>query len=454
MQAGAAPEITATAGTKMPSEAKDVVQPAAGQCQEEDGDGFSDISDSEFLAAQEDAGRDSRDAVCERSAQLCEGDHTADKIDDYAGATADLHHGEIKKDPGRRKRKSVPATPLEKYRMKYLCVTDLCSQTWCEQQMVYGFERPELEPEEKKPVMQAGASIHLARELEVHDVVSVKTDTREDSWAIKLLNVLSMIPVLQSGGRVREFQVFGEIEGVFLVGVIDELGYTPKGELELRELKTRANPSLPGHVQQKSHMLQVSVYKLLFDGMVRGQLRMDLFISHLHLRLDQTLGTHVKEFAIKAGLTVSTFKDLLELTCLNLEFSNLPMIDSLKLEYCYQGDSTSLGCELVNFDEQNITDLLTFYLSYWKGQRELQGVDIEEAWKCRSCSFTDICEWRATKAREAAQRNQTNRVVFLMGITCVLGFWKKLMFELLPGIFICYALVFLHPPQARGLFCS
>ncbi|MEE6468835.1 hypothetical protein FKM82_008389, partial [Ascaphus truei] len=265
---------------------------------------------------------------------------------------------------------------------------------WCEQQMVYGFQLPEIVQLKNMNVINAGASIHLARELELHDVVSVTTQTREDVWALKCLNTITMIPVLQAGGRVREFPVFGELEGVFLMGVIDELGYSPRGELELRELKTRANPSLPGSAQRRSHNLQVSVYKLLFDGMVSGILQPEIFIHHLLLRHDQALGPQVKEHAKRVGFTISSFKDLLELMCLNLTFSNLPKIDCLKLEYCYQEDSTSLGCELVNFEEEKVMKQLSFFLSYWKGTRELLGVDIEEAWKCRTCDFADICEWR------------------------------------------------------------
>ncbi|XP_075450519.1 exonuclease V isoform X2 [Ascaphus truei] len=297
-----------------------------GRRQEEDGDGFSDISDSELLALEEEAMIDTR----------CD--------DDNADTSTDLHQDEMG-----------------------------------------------------------------GKELELHDVVSVTTQTREDVWALKCLNTITMIPVLQAGGRVREFPVFGELEGVFLVGVIDELGYSPRGELELRELKTRANPSLPGSAQRRSHNLQVSVYKLLFDGMVSGILQPEIFIHHLLLRHDQALGPQVKEHAKRVGFTISSFKDLLELTCLNLTFSNLPKIDCLKLEYCYQEDSTSLGCELVNFEEEKVMKQLSFFLSYWKGTRELLGVDIEEAWKCRTCDFADICEWRTTKSKEAAERNQTKR---------------------------------------------
>uniref|UniRef100_A0A8C5LTF4 Exonuclease V n=1 Tax=Leptobrachium leishanense TaxID=445787 RepID=A0A8C5LTF4_9ANUR len=294
----------------------------------------------------------------------------------------------------KRKQQEPPQTPMEKYKMKYLWVTNLCSQTWCEQQMVYEFELPEFIEPEKSEAMNTGSSIHLARELEVHDLVSVATKSREDSWAVKFINVLSMIPVLQSGGRIREFPVFGELDGVLLVGVIDELSYSPKGELELRELKTRRSPTMPTSAQKRSNQFQVSLYKLLFDSMVSGSLQPDTFIHHLHLNPEQALGPDVKEHASKMGLIASNFKDMLELTCLNLTYSDLPMIDGLKIEYCYQENNSLLGCEVVCFKSELVLEQLTFHMAFWKGLRETQGVDIEEAWKCRKCTFSNICEWR------------------------------------------------------------
>lgn len=59
-------------------------------------------------------------------------------------------------------------------------------------------------------------------------------------------------------GHVRELPVFGVIEGVFVSGIIDELRYNTKGELELNELKTRSRPFMPGEAQRKKDHFQVS----------------------------------------------------------------------------------------------------------------------------------------------------------------------------------------------------
>ncbi|XP_066455718.1 exonuclease V [Eleutherodactylus coqui] len=375
---------------------------------QDDGDYFSDISDSELLQLDLIAETGARSLPDEDKKQVEDGMRSSESIDVNAEFGVSPHPDGTGENLSRDilKRKPEVETPLERYSLRYVTVTDICSQVWCEQQMVYRMEQPALVEPEKTAAMSEGSSIHLARELEVHDIISVTTQTREDSWAIKCLNILAMIPVLQSGGRVREFPVFRELDGIYIVGVIDELGYSPKGELELKELKTRASPTLPRSTQKRSHEIQVSLYKLLFDGMVSGSLQPDVFMQQLKLRPEQNLGPQVKEHAIRSGLTVSTFRDVLELTCLNLAYSDLPVIDSLKLEYCFQGNSTTLGCEEVTFEKEKVVKEVSYYLSYWKGLRGIQGVDIEDAWKCRMCDYSGICEWRAQKAKSSTLRTQ------------------------------------------------
>ena len=65
---------------------------------------------------------------------------------------------------------------------------------------------------------------------------------------------------------MREFPVFGVLEGVFLMGVIDELSYNKGRELVLSELKTRKEMSLPGKAQVKGHHLQVPIFTSYIIG--------------------------------------------------------------------------------------------------------------------------------------------------------------------------------------------
>lgn len=53
------------------------------------------------------------------------------------------------------------AVPLHQFRPGYLWVSDLSSQSWCEQQLYYKFTVPGIV--EENPAMTKGTNLHLAR---------------------------------------------------------------------------------------------------------------------------------------------------------------------------------------------------------------------------------------------------------------------------------------------------
>ncbi|KAK9412463.1 exonuclease V [Crotalus adamanteus] len=246
-------------------------------------------------------------------------------------------------------------------------------------------------------------------ELQDHSLVPVKTTSREDGWAIKLVNILLTVANLRKGWRVRECPVFGVLEGVFVFGIIDQLNYTAKGELQLNELKTREKAYMPGPAQKKRDRFQVSLYKYLIDAMVQGCLTQDIFIHHLHLKPKQPLGQEIQEHAQKAGFVVHCFEDLLELVLLNLTHSEIPAIDHLQIEYIHQKTNTLLGTEVITYDHDELMSMSHYLLSYWKGQRDPKGVDIEDAWKCSYCAFVDICDWRQQRVDGLIQKGSKKK---------------------------------------------
>ncbi|KAK3531669.1 hypothetical protein QTP70_025909 [Hemibagrus guttatus] len=285
--------------------------------------------------------------------------------------------------------------PSLRFRKLHLSVSLLSEQTWCEKKVVYGILKPQLRKKDKQRIeVQIGTSIHLERELEVHDVVPINIQTSEDAMGISLVNMLNMIPILETGQCVREFPVFGVVEGVYFKGIIDELSYNQKGELVLKELKTRKHDSLPSAAQALGHHFQVGMYKLLFDALVRGEVKKEQILEHLKLKTSLPLGTAVITHAANVGIVVATFDELLDAFLLTLSCSDLPCVDVLQLEYCHQSSSSFIGTVSVPFDEAQMRTELRGYLEYWRGQREPKGVDIEEAWKCTSCVYEEICDWK------------------------------------------------------------
>ncbi|XP_070571697.1 exonuclease V-like [Ptychodera flava] len=308
-----------------------------------------------------------------------------------------------------RHREKKEEMPLWKFKWGRLCVTDITAQHWCEQQLLYTFTIPTV-PVENIP-MTVGSSMHLARELEVHDVVPVSVSSKEDAWAIKLLNMIDGVSGISFGVPcIREMPIFGEPygKGIFVVGVIDELRYSEKGEFQLCEFKSRASSrTLPRKAQRKNHALQVMIYKQLFDELVKGLLKKETILRHVKLKDNKLLSEEVLMHLRKSGITSKTFGELLDIALLKFQFSDLPCIDSLIIEYSFQGDCKSFASDKVGFDADWLNSRLDHYFSFWRGDREVEGVDIEDAWKCHSCDFSDICEWKKEKEQECLTKNKT-----------------------------------------------
>jgi exonuclease V len=65
----------------------------------------------------------------------------------------------------------------------------------------------------------------------------------------------------------------------------------------------------------------------------------------------------------------------------------------LTATYLSSKTSELLGSKSILFDASLLKDYLEDELSWWKGERGARGVELQEAWKCRSCDFRDDCSW-------------------------------------------------------------
>lgn len=81
----------------------------------------------------------------------------------------------------------------------------------------------------------------------------------------------------------------------------------------------------------------------------------------------------------------------------------------LSAHYISSSHSKILGTRSFFYDPTNLTSYMSNQMSWWRGQRDPQGVDIFEAWKCRICEFNDECEWRQEKAFSLANRNRSRK---------------------------------------------
>jgi exonuclease V len=81
----------------------------------------------------------------------------------------------------------------------------------------------------------------------------------------------------------------------------------------------------------------------------------------------------------------------------------------LKAEYRSRGTGEILGSKLFAMDDEDLSTYIKHEMQWWKGEREAEGVVVEDAFKCRSCEFADECEWRLKKVEEAREKAKMTR---------------------------------------------
>lgn len=207
-------------------------------------------------------------------------------------------------------------SPLERFRTKPkkpLSVTDIVSPAWCELQ--YSYTLTKFGKKKQTPAMKQGSAVHRALEEQVHTIVQVDVQTREDSWALRIWNVIQGLRTLRTSGLTRELEIWGVIDGQVVNGVIDEVSYecpdpTLEADLEtkkasasgrkavaadqktldqflpqqtshgsllpsqpdpqarrklyLTDVKTRSRPSLPSQAAMRPTIMQLMLYRSLF----------------------------------------------------------------------------------------------------------------------------------------------------------------------------------------------
>ncbi|QSZ33678.1 hypothetical protein DSL72_005249 [Monilinia vaccinii-corymbosi] len=76
----------------------------------------------------------------------------------------------------------------------------------------------------------------------------------------------------------------------------------------------------------------------------------------------------------------------------------------LRAEYRLRDDGEVIGSKVIPIDKQGLNSYIEDQLRWWKGEREANGVMVEDASKCRSCEFAEECEWRLHKVDEATEK--------------------------------------------------
>ena len=224
------------------------------------------------------------------------------------------------------------------------------------------------------------------------------------------------------------------------VGVLKSLRAMRRktSKVYLSDVKTRGVKSVPKGASFRPTLMQLMLYRSLLSDLAANKLNADVLFG----RYDLDATAHFSDnFIAQVGPLHETFHDaladpsqrselpetkqdsvdiVLEHNCLRqlwalmvLEFERtMPGgADSigqvLKAEYRHQVDGSILGIKTFLYDRNVIQNYVDDEMSWWRGRREARGVNVEEAYKCRSCEFVDGCQWRMAKTEEVTMAQRT-----------------------------------------------
>ncbi|CAN6840902.1 unnamed protein product [Brassica oleracea var. botrytis] len=273
-----------------------------------------------------------------------------------------------------------------------LGVTDLTGTEWCEKQMenVLCLGRRKV-----SKAMKLGQARHLELEEEVVKRVRVKVESNEDKWALKLLSSIAGVNQFLFEGRTRELLLVGFVGGQWIVGVIDEVrkasaeDSSDTGPL-LIDTKTRGRDTLPAEPQRRNGRLQVMLYKLLWDTVVREEFPATRFFNYFALNRHEVLSQDVRDNIADAGIPAQTLEEIVRYY--ESTFKMLPIAnDQLLLRYEFQKDRSIIAEIRFTHDPEWVMRKYKEVIAFWRSEREAEYTPEEERWKCRYCQFAKSC---------------------------------------------------------------
>lgn len=332
----------------------------------------------------------------------------------------------------------------------YLGVSEVVSPAWCEYAYLYNLlfqshlplsMRPLsiitprgtiLKPnwtlvEQKEQVLEQGTAVHEDIERDVLPVqVALRVETREDEWALLLLQFATGMYILHTRGRTREVPVFGIVHGKLIRGIIDELHLDAQGDIVLVETKTRSSTTIPLQRDQQPAHWQCMLYRrLLVSLAATWQCTMDDSASPLDLsvvwetfqirpdvpltssflqdvnRMTRYVDTPWESRQWSSQLTLRHVIDLLKST---LRACQRRMSPTMKIVYMKQDTAEILDNVSLANNPKDLDTFLETTFALLDGKREPEGVAICSTNRCERCIWRESCEWREDMAKAAQER--------------------------------------------------
>ena len=231
---------------------------------------------------------------------------------------------------------------------------------------------------------------------------------------------------------------------------------TPENLIYITDIKTRTAKTLPGMPAMRPTVMQLHLYYQMLTQLALGNVPLSIIVDRYGLdaqaafsdgfiaqvgRLNQdffesTSTSHSNGYnALNPRLSSSTpsqdltdnllrYNNLSSLwNMMVLHFSEIFLVPTstssvvpktrvspiLTATYLSSTTSELLGNKSVLFSLPDLQGYLDEEMQWWQGKRDARGVELQEAWKCRSCEFQDECSWineRDIAAVEEATRRR------------------------------------------------
>lgn len=295
-------------------------------------------------------------------------------------------------------------------KQRFVGVTRITAHEWCQQQAVYLEKHLREGGEEMRTeAMVNGEKRHKELELEVVQREPVQVQTKEDAWAINLLNLVLGLEQLRRERKTRELLVFGVVQGQPIIGIIDELFLEGK-EVRIRDHKTRQRPTIPGEAQKRTAKLQLMCYCTLLHGVFHyfheGDEGQDAektkpvfdvgeIVRLTGIQSKLPLSTQVRQYASSSSIVpLKNVKNLADVFHGMRQYGQTLHFNvgtQLYLRYEWQENLQLLGEEQFEHDKDWMAHQLSRHLPVLRGRQPPQVVPPQEGWKCQYCQFSDVC---------------------------------------------------------------